>query len=549
MASEREITVPKPWDWQIVRRLLLVVCAPLAAELFGSAFNIWYNLTHIKPLLTPAQLAVFVKTITVYNAVVYPTAIAIWIWAVFSLWQPCQQLQHTQHIKEESLLWARQRAINLPWWGIATAGGGWLLCIPVFLITLQFAPGKLDPRIFVDLPISIIISTLIGITHGFFAIELLSQRLLYPMLFRDARPAQIPGAFPISLRSRGILLAFSAGICPITSLLLLNIAPHQGEIQAVWFAIAVGGLGIAFGLISAAMLGQLVVEPVEALQQAARDVASGNLNSRIALLRADEFGHLIDEFNHLVGELQEKQHLQETFGRHVGQKAAQQILQRDPNLGGIEQEITVIFADLRNFTARAAVEPPQKVVALLNLFLTEMVEIVEQHEGMVNKFLGDGFMALFGVGEQHVNHAALAVAAAQEMLVRLDHINHYLTTQGQSPLAMGIGIHTGRAVVGSIGSSQRLEYTAIGDTVNIASRVESLTKLLGEPLLLTAATRATLPPSFVTEPLPPQWVKGQPERLSVYRVQPQANNSSTATLNPGNTTCVLTTSPEPNHNF
>ncbi|MCA1991706.1 MAG: adenylate/guanylate cyclase domain-containing protein, partial [Coleofasciculus sp. S288] len=256
-----------------------------------------------------------------------------------------------------------------------------------------------------------------------------------------------------------------------------------------------------------------------------------------------------DEFNHLVGELQEKQHLQETFGRHVGQKAAQQILQRDPNLGGIEQEITVIFADLRNFTARAAVEPPQKVVALLNLFLTEMVEIVEQHEGMVNKFLGDGFMALFGVGEQHVNHAALAVAAAQEMLVRLDHINHYLTTQGQSPLAMGIGIHTGRAVVGSIGSSQRLEYTAIGDTVNIASRVESLTKLLGEPLLLTAATRATLPPSFVTEPLPPQWVKGQPQRLSVYRVQPQANNSSTATLNPGNTTCVLTTSPEPNHNF
>jgi adenylate cyclase len=221
-----------------------------------------------------------------------------------------------------------------------------------------------------------------------------------------------------------------------------------------------------------------------------------------------------------VAELQEKQHLQETFGRHVGQKAAQQILQRDPSLGGIEQEVTVLFADLRNFTARSAVEPPQNVVALLNLFLTEMVEVVEQHEGMVNKFLGDGFMALFGVGEQHLNHAALAVAAGQEMLVRLEHINRYLTTQGKPALEMGIGIHTGRAVVGSIGSPQRLEYTAIGDTVNIASRVESLTKVLGEPLILTAATRAALRNAIATEPLPPQRVKGQPQPLSIHRVQP-----------------------------
>lgn len=519
MAPQQKLAVSNPKNGLIFRRLSLVVCAPLAAELLGSAFNIWYNLTHIKPLLTNSQLDAFVNTIRLYNAFVYPAALLLWIGVVFTLWQPCRQLQQGQLVRGYRLLQAQQRAINLPWWGIALAGGGWLLCIPVFLLALQQAPGTLDSRVFVDLPISIIISALIAITHGFFALELLSQRLLYPILFQDARPAQIPGTFPISLRSRGVLLAFSAGICPITSLLLLNLAPHRCEPQMVWFAIAVGGLGMVFGLISAAMLGQLVVEPVEVLQQAARAIASGNLDHRISLLRADEFGHLIDEFNHLIGELQEKQRLQETFGRHVGQKAAQQILQRDPKLGGIEQEVTVLFADLRNFTARCAVEPPQKIVALLNLFLTEMVEIVEGHEGMVNKFLGDGFMALFGVGEQHVNHAALAVSAGQEMLVRLEHINRYLTDQGQTPLGIGIGIHTGRAVVGSIGSPQRLEYTAIGDTVNIASRVESLTKELGEPLILTAATRAALPPAIATAPLPPQRVKGQPQPLSLYRIE------------------------------
>lgn len=519
MAPQQQLAVSNSSNKLIFRRLSLVACAPIAAELLGSAFNIWYNLTHIKPLLTEIQLDVFVNTIRLFNAFIYPTAVLLWLGIVFALWQPCRQLQQGQLVRDYHLLQAQQRAINLPWWGIALAGGGWLLCIPVFLLALQQAPGTLDPRVFIDLPISIIISALIAITHGFFALELLSQRLLYPILFQDARPAQIPGAFPISLRSRGILLAFSAGICPITSLLLLSLAPHRCESQMVWFAIAVGGLGMAFGLISAGMLGQLVVEPVEAIQQAARAIASGNLNHRISLLRADEFGHLIDEFNHLIGELQEKQRLQETFGRHVGQKAAQQILQRDPKLGGIEQEVTVLFADLRNFTARCAVEPPQKIVALLNLFLTEMVEIVEGHEGMVNKFLGDGFMALFGVGEQHVNHAALAVTAGQKMLVRLEHINRYLTAQGQAPLGIGIGIHTGRAVVGSIGSPQRLEYTAIGDTVNIASRVESLTKELGEPLILTAATRAALPSAIATAPLPPQRVKGQPEPLSVYRVE------------------------------
>jgi adenylate cyclase len=138
---------------------------------------------------------------------------------------------------------------------------------------------------------------------------------------------------------------------------------------------------------------------------------------------------------------------------------------------------------------------------------------------MVNKFLGDGLMAMFGAGSPTSDHACRAVDAGRRMLSRLAEINPQLLQEGFGPLAMGIGIHTGRAMVGSIGSHSRLEYTAIGDTVNVASRVESLTKVLGEPLLVTAATRRALPAQLPVVEMPPQQVKGIAEPLIVYALR------------------------------
>lgn len=503
--------------WSVRSSLWLIIAAPVAPLLIGSLFNIWYNLVQVEPMLTSEQHELFIKTIQIYNALVYPLAVALWGWIVLSLRHSWQQLVDHQPIAAKRLLQSQKRAINLPWWGAALAGVGWFLCIPVFLLVLANAPDAVDPRVYVHLPISFIISALIAITHGFFAIELLSQRLLYPSLFQETHPTQIPGAFPLSLRSRGLIWAVSAGICPIISLMLLSLAPHPDGVQAARFTLTVGVIGIIFALTSAWMVDWLVIEPVNELKQTAQAVSAGNFNLQIPLRRADELGLLIDEFNRMILELRHKQHLQETFGRHVGQKAAQRILQENPDLKGAEQEISVLFADLRDFTSRCSRSSPQEIVTLLNLFLSTMVEIVEQrHGGMVNKFLGDGFMALFGIEDEQANHAARAVAAGKEMLVGLQRINGYLTDQGQPPLAMGIGIHTGLAVIGSIGSRNRLEYTAIGDTVNVAARVESLTKKLGKPLLMTVATQIALPASVATQPVPPQSVKGQRQPLSLF---------------------------------
>jgi len=511
---------PHRLNWAVRHGIWLIGIAPILPQIIGSVVNIWYNLIHIQPLMSGAQHAVFLRTIMLFNLVVYPAAVIVWVWVLRSLWSPWNRLMHGQAVASEDLQRARRRVINLPWWAMGLCGSGWLLCIPVFLIVLSRAPGSLDPRLYAHLPTSFLISALIAITHSFFAIELLGQRLLYPVFFRDARPADIPGTLALSLQGRGLLWAVSAGLCPIASLLLLMLAPHEpGGTDTPWFALAVGGLGIGFGLTTAWMVGLLVTEPVNQLKQAARRVAGGDLGVQVSLLRADEFGPLIDEFNRMILEMREKNRLKETLGTHVGQQAARRILSRDPGLGGVEEEVTVLFVDIRNFSARCARSTPQEAVSLLNQFLAEMVEVVEQkHDGMVNKFLGDGFMALFGCWDGREAHADAAVTAGRDMLVRLEDLNARLVLEGQAPLAIGIGIHTGRAVVGSLGSPRRMEYTAIGNTVNVASRVEELTKAVGEPLLLTAATYAALCSQVGLEALPPQQIKGHSEPIVIYRL-------------------------------
>ena len=302
--------------------------------------------------------------------------------------------------------------INLPWWGVGLAALGVALCVPVFLLALARGADPVAPVLYTHLPVSFAISGLVALTQVFFTIEILSQRLLYPVFFRESRPAGTPGTLALSLRGRGLLLAMSAGVCPVLSLLLLSLVPPGSGHDVRPFAFAVGGLGIALGLGTAWLLGRLVAEPVAELERATRAVTAGDLDVRIATLRADEFGLLIDRFNTMVAEMREKRRVEESFGRHVGTRVARQILARDGGPGGAEQELTVMFVDIRDFTTRAEASTPSQLVALLNVFLTEMVEVIEQGHGeIVNKFLGDGLMALFGEWTGRPDHADAALAA------------------------------------------------------------------------------------------------------------------------------------------
>ncbi len=198
----------------------------------------------------------------------------------------------------------------------------------------------------------------------------------------------------------------------------------------------------------------------------------------------------------------ERARVRDMFGRFLPESLVDEVLTRadgDLRLGGVRLVSTALFADLRSFTAFSERTPPDQVIAVLNHFLGEMTDAVLDNGGTLVAYLGDGLLAVFGAPIECEDHADRALAAAREMLRgRLESFNGWLRQEGHGAgFRMGVGISSGPLMSGNVGSERRLEYTAIGDTVNTASRIESLTKELGRALLLSQSTR-----DLLTEPAP-----------------------------------------------
>ena len=193
----------------------------------------------------------------------------------------------------------------------------------------------------------------------------------------------------------------------------------------------------------------------------------------------------------------DRQRIRDVFARFVPERVVDDVLARtddDLRLGGVKLETTVMFADLRGFTSFSETVEPERVIEVLNRYLESMSDAITAHGGTLVAYLGDGIMAVFGAPLEQDDHADRALAAARQMLgPRLEEFNAWLRTQGLGEgFRMGIGLNSGPVMSGNVGSDRRLEYTAIGDTVNTASRLESMTKQTKQHLLIAGSTRALL---------------------------------------------------------
>jgi class 3 adenylate cyclase len=337
----------------------------------------------------------------------------------------------------------------------------------------------------------------------------------------------VPGAPRLPVRARLLIVLLVVAVLPITVLGIAAIrgartalaaGPDAGDVMTRLLAVVVFLVlaSMATSIALALSVSRSVAEPLGRLRAAMGEVERGRLDVRCPVVSNDEIGVLTEGFNGMVHGLQEREFLRETFGKYVSEEIRDEILAGRIALQGEPREATILFADIRDFTPWVEANDPREVVRDLNAYFTEMETAIRAHGGLVVQYIGDEIEAVFGAPVRRADHAGQAVRAALEMRTRLAVWNADRARAGRVPLRNGIGIHTGTVLAGNIGSADRLSYALVGDSVNLASRLQNLTKELNTDVLVSGTTRARLDGAVPLVPLPAVKVKGRTAEVEVY---------------------------------
>jgi adenylate cyclase len=243
----------------------------------------------------------------------------------------------------------------------------------------------------------------------------------------------------------------------------------------------------------------------------------------------DEIGILGNAINRMGSGLEKREKIEKTFRKYVDHQVAERILdgvESELRIEGTNVNAVVMFADVRGFTSMSENSSPEEIVKMLNQFFERMVGIVQKHQGVIDKFIGDNMMVVWGVPKAIENAEAKAVTAALEMMTEMEKMNAERKSQGLSEIGMGIGLNSGPMIAGSIGSSERMEYTVIGDTVNTAQRAESVAKR--QQLVITDVMYSKVKHLVEVTALEPMKVKGKEGLQIWYSVQSQKTSTQIA---------------------
>jgi class 3 adenylate cyclase len=293
----------------------------------------------------------------------------------------------------------------------------------------------------------------------------------------------------------------------------------------------IGIAAIALSIAVSLMIATGVTSAVRQLVTGTEAVVAGNYSYQLNITQRDEMGQLADHFNEMVAGLRDKERIRAVMDKVVSKEIAEELLKGEVKLGGETRRCTVLFSDIRSWTTISERMEPEPLVTMLNSYLTLMSEAIEHQRGVIDKYIGDAIVALFGAPISHPDDVPRAVNSALEMRRRLAILNAERQKRGEFPLETGIGIHTGSVLAGNIGSESRLNYTVMGDSVNLAARLEGLTKFYGAGILITDAIRDAVDANCLCREIDLIQVVGKTEAIRIFELlEPDPTGKLTQTI-------------------
>jgi class 3 adenylate cyclase len=422
---------------------------------------------------------------------------------------------------------ARRRALLVPYVLAGLTLGGWALAGVLWGVVWPLLAGTFTPMRSARLLFGITGIGGLATTAFVFFVGEYRWRSVLPTFFPDGDVSAVRAAPRLGVRLRLLVVFLFVGLVPLallgvlsytsaTELLTADRAEAErivgGLVPVILFIVAVG-VAAAIGL--SAFVASSVATPLAEVEHAMAKAAHGDLDQRCTLVANDEIGAVAEGFNRMVLGLRERERIKETFGKYVTPEIRDEVLAGRVALEGQAVEATILFSDLRDFTPWVESTDPREVLRDLNAYFTEMARAITGQGGLVLQFIGDEIEAVFGTPVAAADHA---VRAAIDMRARLAAWNAGREREGKRRLRHGIGIHTGTVLAGNVGSADRLSYALVGDSVNLASRIQDLPKGAGVDILVSGTTRARLDGGPPLEPLPAVRVRGRSAEVEVYRL-------------------------------
>lgn len=385
-----------------------------------------------------------------------------------------------------------KKVVNIPirfsLWGFT----GWILFFLVEIIFCVYAKAKFDINltyILLSSIIFVVLESIFSFVVSYFVTETVNRSVVLPRLFPEGQVSKIPGVKNFSLNFLFVFFFITVSLFPLIFILSSFVSMQiNNQLPINWNTIIISIVLFLSSIALTIVFMRIITVPLTKLIDGTEKITKGDYSVKVKNISNDEMGLLSDAFNEMTKSLQEKEFMREAFGKVVDPYVRDYLLQGNIALGGENCDVTVMFCDIRNFTAMSENMKPEDVVLLLNKYFTAMEKCISENHGVINKYIGDAIMAIFGSPVKSQNHALDSYKASYAMKNSLIELNKSFAEKNLPLFDFGIGLHSGNVLAGNIGAEKRMEYTVIGDTVNTASRIGALCKTYKTDLLLSEST-------------------------------------------------------------